>query len=88
MPPLSFGEAVVGLLTFIVLAFALRTLLGWLLQIPSQLKLARENNAMLRSLHAHHGIALPEGLAKPKAPLLNRARAAARAHYASAKGQG
>lgn len=88
MPPLSFGEAVVGLLTFFMVAFALRMLLGWLLQIPAQLQLARENNAMLRSLHAHHGIALPTGVAQSKAPLLARARAAARTRYASVKGQG
>ncbi|WP_454727834.1 MULTISPECIES: hypothetical protein [Cupriavidus] len=85
MPPVSFSSALTGLLTLIVLGFALRKMMGWLLQIPAQVRLARENNAMLRSLHAHHGIPLPEGVAPIKPPVFEGARAALRAHLASRK---
>jgi hypothetical protein len=82
MPPLSFGSALTGLITLALLLLALRKVLGWLLYMPTVLRLARENNAMLRSLHAHHGVPLPEGLASVKRPALDAARAAVRARFA------
>ncbi|MGE8449239.1 MAG: hypothetical protein ACN6OP_01185 [Pseudomonadales bacterium] len=82
MPPMSFGSALTGLLILTVLVLAAREVLCWFLKIPAQQRLARENNKLLRSLHNHLGIPLPEGVMTNATPAIDKARAAAMAYLA------
>lgn len=78
----SLGAAIMSFAVLIAGALVLRWALGWFLQLHTLLRLTRENNAMLRSLHVQHGWSLPAGVESVKQPALIAARAAVRARFA------